>query len=80
VQAKAEGVAEMTDHFGCPPHAVEGRGSGNSRSCHHPKTVRTEIGDVAVKAPFAFDEWLLALVSSLTDSVPAVRDSEAREG
>ena len=43
--------AEITDHLGYPPHAVEGRGSGNSRNGHYPKTVRTEIGDVAVKVP-----------------------------
>jgi transposase-like protein len=43
--------AEITDHLGYEPHAVEGRGSGNSRNGHYPKTVRTEIGDVAVKVP-----------------------------
>jgi transposase-like protein len=43
--------AEITDHLGYPPHAVEGRGSGNSRNGHYPKTVRTEVGDVAVKIP-----------------------------
>ncbi len=43
--------AELTDHLGYEPHAVEGRGSGNSRNGHYPKTVRTEIGDVAVKVP-----------------------------
>ncbi len=41
--------AEISDHLGCEPHAVEGRGSGNSRNGHYPKTVRTEVGDVAVK-------------------------------
>ncbi|MEM8619182.1 MAG: IS256 family transposase [Actinomycetota bacterium] len=43
--------AEITDHLGYPPHAVEGRGSGNSRNGHYPKTVRTEVGDVAVEVP-----------------------------
>lgn len=43
--------AEITDHLGYAPHAVEGRGSGNSRNGHYPKTVRTEVGDVAVKVP-----------------------------
>jgi putative transposase len=43
--------AEITDHLGYEPHAVEGRGSGNSRNGHYPKTVRTEIGDVGVRAP-----------------------------
>lgn len=43
--------SEITDHLGYEPHAVEGRGSGNSRNGHYPKTVRTEIGDVAVKVP-----------------------------
>ena len=43
--------SEITDHLGYEPHAVDGRGSGNSRNGHYPKTVRTEIGDVAVKIP-----------------------------
>ena len=42
---------ELTDHLGYEPHAVEGRGSGNSRNGHYPKTVRTEIGDVEVRVP-----------------------------
>jgi putative transposase len=43
--------AEITEHLGYERHAVEGRGSGNSRNGHYPKTVRTEIGDVDVKVP-----------------------------
>ena len=43
--------AEITDHLGYEPHAVEGRGSGNSRNGYYPKTVRTEIGDVRVEVP-----------------------------
>jgi len=43
--------AEITDHLGYEPHAVEGRGSGNSRNGFYPKTVRTEIGDVRVEVP-----------------------------
>ncbi len=42
---------EMTDHLGYEAHAVEGRGSGNSRNGYYPKTVRTEIGDVRVEVP-----------------------------
>lgn len=42
---------EITDHLGYEPHAVEGRGSGNSRNGHYPKTVRTEVGDVPLKVP-----------------------------
>lgn len=42
---------EMTDHVGYTPHAVEGRGSGNSRNGHYSKTVRTEIGDVTIEVP-----------------------------
>ena len=42
---------EMTDHVGYTPHAVEGRGSGNSRNGFYPKTVRTEIGDVRINVP-----------------------------
>lgn len=42
---------EMTDHLGYEAHAIEGRGSGNSRNGYNPKTVRTEIGDVRVEVP-----------------------------
>ena len=42
---------EMTDHLGYGPHAVEGRGSGNSRNGYYPKTVRTEVGDVTIEVP-----------------------------
>lgn len=43
--------AEITDHLGYERHAVEGRGSGNSRNGSYPKTVRTEVGDVRVAVP-----------------------------
>ena len=42
---------EMTDHVGYEPHAPEGRGTGNSRNGHYPKTVTTEIGDVELRVP-----------------------------
>jgi putative transposase len=42
---------EMTDHVGYEPHAVEGRGSGNSRNGSYPKTVTTEIGKVDLRVP-----------------------------
>jgi transposase-like protein len=42
---------EMTDHLGYEPHAVEGRGSGNSRNGHYPKTVTTDVGKVDVRVP-----------------------------
>ena len=42
---------EMTDHLGYEPHAVEGRGSGNSRNGSYPKTVTTEIGKVDLRVP-----------------------------
>jgi putative transposase len=42
---------ELTDHLGYEPHAVEGRGSGNSRNGMTPKTVTTEIGKVALEVP-----------------------------
>jgi putative transposase len=42
---------EMTDHLGYEPHAVEGRGSGNSRNGSYPKTVTTEIGQVELAVP-----------------------------
>ena len=43
--------AEITEHLGYEPHAVDGRGSGNSRNGHYPKTVRTEVGDVRLDIP-----------------------------
>lgn len=42
---------ELTDHLGYRPHAVEGRGSGNSRNGSYPKTVTTEIGKVTIDVP-----------------------------
>ena len=42
---------EMTEHLGYEPHAVAGRGSGNSRNGSYPKTVTTEIGKVALRVP-----------------------------
>jgi putative transposase len=42
---------EMTDHLGYERHAVEGRGSGNSRNGSYPKTVTTEIGQIRLDVP-----------------------------
>jgi putative transposase len=42
---------EMTDHLGYEPHAVQGRGTGNSRNGSYPKTVTTEIGKVNLRVP-----------------------------
>jgi transposase-like protein len=42
---------EMTDHLGYEPHAIEGRGSGNSRNGSYPKSVTTEIGKVDLRVP-----------------------------
>lgn len=42
---------ELTDHLGYEPHAIEGRGSGNSRNGSFAKTVATEIGEVPVQVP-----------------------------
>jgi putative transposase len=42
---------EMTDHLGYEPHALEGRGSGNSRNGRYPKTVTTEVGKVELRVP-----------------------------
>jgi len=43
--------AEMSDHLGYEPHAVEGRGSGNSRNGTYQKTVGTDVGEVTVEVP-----------------------------
>src|SRR5438874_5925003 len=42
---------EMTEHLGYEPHAVEGRGSGNSRNGSYPKTVTTDVGPVELRVP-----------------------------
>src|SRR6516165_11191805 len=42
---------EMTDHLGYERHAIEGRGSGNSRNGSYPKTVTTDIGKVDLRVP-----------------------------
>lgn len=42
---------ELTEHLGYGRHAVEGRGSGNSRNGSYPKTVTTEIGKVTIDVP-----------------------------
>ncbi len=43
--------AELTDHLGYDEHAVEGRGSGNSRNGSGAKTLQTEQGPVAIDVP-----------------------------
>lgn len=43
--------AELTEHLGYEAHAVEGRGSGNSRNGSYPKTVRTPSGDLGLSIP-----------------------------
>ena len=43
--------AEMTEHLGYEPSAVEGRGTGNSRNGHTPKMVTTESGPVLIRVP-----------------------------
>ena len=42
---------ELSEHLGYERHAVEGRGSGNSRNGSYPKTVTTEVGEVEVLMP-----------------------------
>jgi transposase-like protein len=42
---------EMSEHLGYERHAVEGRGSGNSRNGTTPKAVTTEIGKVDLRVP-----------------------------
>ena len=43
--------AGMADHLGYERHAVEGRGSGNSRNATSPKTVTTGVGRVDLAVP-----------------------------
>lgn len=42
---------ELAEHLGYQRHAVEGRGSGNSRNGAYSKTVTTDVGPVEVQMP-----------------------------
>jgi putative transposase len=42
---------ELAEHLGYQPHAVEGRGTGNSRNGTYSKTVTTDVGPVEVDMP-----------------------------
>ncbi len=42
---------EMTEHLGYPPHATEGRNTGNSRNGTTEKTVRTDTGPLEIEVP-----------------------------
>jgi putative transposase len=43
--------AELTDHLGYDAHAVDGRGSGNSRNGCGAKTLQTEQGPLPIEVP-----------------------------
>jgi putative transposase len=40
---------ELADHLGYEPYDPAGRGSGNSRNGTSPKTVTTDVGEVALR-------------------------------
>ena len=42
---------ELAEQLGYEKHAIEGRGTGNSRNGSYPKTVTTEIGKVTIDVP-----------------------------
>ena len=42
-------AAELIEHLGYERHAVDGHRSGNSRNGSFPKTLGTEIGEVAIR-------------------------------
>ena len=42
---------ELTDHLGYAKHAVEGRGTGNSRNGHSTKTLKSNLGEVEIQTP-----------------------------
>jgi len=44
-------AAELTEHLGYGRREAAGKGSGNSRNGHTPKTVQTEIGPVPIEVP-----------------------------
>src|SRR5699024_6164414 len=43
--------AELDEHLGYEKHAVEGRGSGNSRNGRSSKTLKGQHGEVLIEAP-----------------------------
>src|SRR5215470_5462602 len=43
--------AELTAHLGYPPHAAEGRNSGNSRNGKRTRQLRTSSGDTTIQVP-----------------------------
>ncbi len=47
----ASAGGRFTDHLGYVEHAVEGRGSGNSRNGSGAKTLQTELGPVDIDVP-----------------------------
>jgi putative transposase len=42
---------ELDEHLGYAKHAPEGRGTGNSRNGHSPKTLKGEMGEVTIQTP-----------------------------
>src|SRR5215210_2999689 len=43
--------AELTAHLGYPPHAAEGRNSGNSRNGKRTRNLRSSAGDTTIEVP-----------------------------
>ena len=43
--------AELTDHLGYEPNALQGRGSGNNRNGKSKKTVQTDSGEIQIEVP-----------------------------
>ena len=43
--------AELTAHLGYPPHAAEGRNSGNSRNGKRTRSLRSSAGDTTIEVP-----------------------------
>ena len=43
--------AELTAHLGYPPHAVEGKNTGNSRNGTLRKTLKSDLGDLPIEDP-----------------------------
>lgn len=43
--------AELTAHLGYPPHAAEGKNTGNSRNGTSRKTLKSDLGDLPIEIP-----------------------------
>ena len=71
-------AGEMEEHLGYEPYAAEGRGSGNSRNGHTPKTLKTAQGDLLLNVPRDRDASFEPLIVAKGQRRLAVLDEKVR--